>query len=328
VDVVLMGAGIPSSIPGVIARLARWEDAELRLSVEDNQQDEPVQMRFSPRELFGLPAPPLRRPQFLAIVSSHVIAKALQKKANGPVDGFVIEDYTAGGHNAPPRKARRGEAVFASGFSSADVPDLAEFRALGVPFWLAGSCATPERLRAARAAGAAGVQIGTPFAFCDESAILPELKRDVVERAKRRRLSVVTDFEASPTGYPFKRIVREEQPEEIAALRARARVCDLGYLRRPYHDAAGRLGYRCAGEPVQTYLHKGGDEADTANKLCLCNQLLATIGLAQERDTGVELPLLTAGEELSEIARFVGPLQSSYTAGDVIRFMQGRAPAA
>ncbi|MFE5539248.1 hypothetical protein [Streptomyces sp. NPDC056492] len=48
-----------------------------------------------------------------------------------------------------------------------DRPDLARMAALGLPFWLAGGQASPEAVAAARAAGAAGVQIGSAFALCE-----------------------------------------------------------------------------------------------------------------------------------------------------------------
>ena len=47
--------------------------------------------------------PTLLRPRFLAIIASNALATTLTKKANGKVDGFVIEGPIAGGHNAPPR---------------------------------------------------------------------------------------------------------------------------------------------------------------------------------------------------------------------------------
>lgn len=47
--------------------------------------------------------PPLTRPKFLPIIASNVLAVTLVRKANGRVDGFVIEGPIAGGHNAPPR---------------------------------------------------------------------------------------------------------------------------------------------------------------------------------------------------------------------------------
>jgi nitronate monooxygenase len=324
VDVVLMGAGIPLAIPGALDRLARFEPVELRLNVEDCPPGESHVLRFAPLDYFSEDSGPLKRPDFFAIVSSHVIAKTLARKANGRVDGFVVEDHTAGGHNAPPRKGRALSNPDGPAFGPADVPDLAQFRAPGLPFWIAGSAGSAARLESALLHGAHGVQLGTAFAYCEESAITPELKRDVIARARARRLKVVTDFEASPTGYPFKRVEREGLDDELTRQRGRERVCDLGYLRRPHSTEKG-VSYRCPGEPVAAYLWKGGKEPDTVNKLCLCNQLLATIGLGQKRETGDELPLLTAGEELAEIAAFVDPRSGSYSAERVVRIVTGRA---
>ena len=95
--------------------------------------------------------PPLARPRFLAIVSSDIVAKTMLRRGSGAVEGFVVEDYTAGGHNAPPRRRGGAGDVPTPGFSEADAPRLEGVRALGLPFWVAGSCASPERLVAAQA---------------------------------------------------------------------------------------------------------------------------------------------------------------------------------
>jgi len=55
--------------------------------------------------------------------------------------------------------------------------------------------------------------------------------------------------------------------------------------------------------------------------MCLCNSLLATIGLAQARDGGrVEPPLLTSGDELIRIGGFLGG-RTRYSAADVISYL-------
>jgi nitronate monooxygenase len=53
-------------------------------------------------------------------------------------------------------------------YGERDGIDLEKIRELGLPFWLAGGYGAPEKLRQALAAGAAGVQAGTAFAFCAE----------------------------------------------------------------------------------------------------------------------------------------------------------------
>jgi NAD(P)H-dependent flavin oxidoreductase YrpB (nitropropane dioxygenase family) len=92
------------------------------------------------------------------------------------VDGFIVEAPTAGGHNAPPRGklqlSERGEPIY----GERDEPDLGVIAELGLPFWLAGMRAEPESLADALGLGAQGIQVGTAFAFCDESGFRQDLK--------------------------------------------------------------------------------------------------------------------------------------------------------
>ena len=52
--------------------------------------------------------------------------------------------------------------------------------------------------------GAAGVQVGTAFAFCEESGIQAETKRQAIALSRLGQARVFTDPVASPTGFPFK----------------------------------------------------------------------------------------------------------------------------
>jgi NAD(P)H-dependent flavin oxidoreductase YrpB (nitropropane dioxygenase family) len=319
VSSVLMGAGIPVAIPGILDRLAAGRAVELALDVEGALPGERFTTAFDPAAFCGGHAPTLLRPRFFAIVSSATVASVLKRKATGTVDGFIVEGPSAGGHNAPPRGraplSAEGEPVY----GPRDAPDLAAFRALGLPFWLAGSCAGPERLRAARAAGAAGIQVGTAFAFCAESGLLPRWKRRVLERSRAGEARVHTDPVASPTGFPFKVLQLEGSMSDAAPCEARERVCDLGYLRHAYRRDDGRLGWRCPGEPEPVYARKGGDPQDTAGRKCVCNGLLANIGLGQVLASGErERPLLTAGDDVADVARFLPDGADSYSAHDVI----------
>ena len=98
------------------------------------------------------------------MISAASLAATLARKATGVVDGFVVEGPTAGGHNAPPRGQMRinenGEPLY----GERDVVKLAEMRAIGAPFWLAGGMGSPEALGYALSEGAAGIQVGTLFA--------------------------------------------------------------------------------------------------------------------------------------------------------------------
>lgn len=327
-DYVLMGAGIPRSIPGALDRLAVGEPAELKIDVEGALAGEEYINTFDPRQFGNGCLPTVKRPQFLGIVASATLAMTLAKKANGHVDGFVVEGDTAGGHNAPPRGplqlSPKGEPVY----GPRDVADLDKIRELGLPFWLAGSHGRCGQLAAALARGAAGIQVGTAFAFCNESGLQPELKRRALELSAARSAHVFTDPVASPTGFPFKVLQMEGTLSAKPVYDARERICDLGYLRHLYRKADGTVGYRCPAEPVNDFLRKGGTAEAAAGRKCLCNGLVANIGLGQLRpESSPELALLTAGDDVARIAEFIPAGCHSYTAADVVnRLLQSTSP--
>jgi NAD(P)H-dependent flavin oxidoreductase YrpB (nitropropane dioxygenase family) len=317
VDYVIMGAGIPREIPAVLDAFAEHRPARLRFDVEGDRSDTPGYLEFDPAEHWS-PEWPLLRPRFLGVVSTATLAATLARKATGLVDGFIVEGPTAGGHNAPPRGQirvnDRGEPIY----GERDVVDLAEMRAIGAPFWLAGGLGSQEALGYALAEGAAGIQVGTLFAYADESGIAEPVKQRVLDAVRSGTVSVKTDPRASPTGFPFKvvsyaDIVGAPQVE-------RERNCDLGYLRVAARTAKG-LVYRCAAEPVEDFVAKGGDPAETIGRRCLCNGLTATIGLAQTRDPDVEEPpLVTSGDALLSLDRFLGG-RLAYRAIDVLDYL-------
>ena len=204
VSCVLMGAGIPMKIPGVLDLLTDHQRATYPLHVTGAKDGGDTMLSFTPTEFMECSLPPLPRPRFLAIISSSALALTLAKKANGKVDGFVVEGPTAGGHNAPPRGqlklSEAGEPVY----GERDRVDLPKIRDLDLPFWIAGGYGSPEGLRSARQAGAAGVQVGTAFAFCAESGMRDDYKAAVLDQVARGNVRVFTDPLASPAGFPFK----------------------------------------------------------------------------------------------------------------------------
>lgn len=324
VDYVLMGAGIPREIPGALDALAGHRAATMRFDVEGLAPDEAEHLTFTPAEHWTTPPAALRRPRFLAIVSATSLATTLARKANGRVDGFVVEGPTAGGHNAPPRGELRLDERGQPVYGERDVVDLAKLRDLGLPFWLAGGTGSPDGMQAALAAGAAGIQVGTLFAYCDESGLAPALRRQVLAGVAAGQVRIHTDPRASPTGYPFKVV---ELDGVATQDERRERVCDLGYLRTAYRTASGTIGYRCAAEPVATYVAKGGDRADTEGRRCLCNGLAANVGHPQRRAGGAEEPpLLTSGDDLLALGGFLGG-RAHYGAADVIDYLLAGAGA-
>ena len=317
VDYVLMGAGIPRAIPGALDCLAAGQPAQLKIDVIGALPGEEFLSTFDPRAFCNGQPPVSKRPQFLGIVASATLAMTLAKKANGRVDGFVVEGDTAGGHNAPPRGALQLNAIGEPIYGERDVVDLEKIRALGLPFWLAGSYGRPGRLADALCLGAAGVQVGTAFAFCNESGLRPELKQLALQMSRAGTARVFTDPVASPTGFPFKVVQMEGTLSHADQYGARTRICDLGYLRHLYRKPDGTPGYRCPAEPVDDFVKKGGTVADAQGRKCLCNGLVANVGLAQVRsDLDQELALMTAGDDVANVAQFLKPGCDSYTAAD------------
>jgi nitronate monooxygenase len=332
VDYVLMGAGIPRAIPGIVDRLSRGEPVELSLDVHGAEPSDHFVARLDPKDLFGCSLPQLHRPRFVAIVSSAVLATALARKATGYVDGFVVEGPTAGGHNAPPRGPLqcndRGEPIY----GPRDCPDLEVFRSLKRPFWLAGSYDSAEKVVEALDAGATGVQVGSAFAFCEESGLDSRLKRTAIDMCRRGTVDVFTDPVASPTGFPFKVLSLPGTLSDPDVYQNRQRYCGLGYLRQAYKKPDGSFGWRCPAENDAAYVAKGGKHNDAIGRKCLCNALLANVGLGQRRNNGdAELPLVTCGDTIQtqHLVDFLSsPTANSYTAENVVRSLLSRLPSA
>lgn len=330
VDYVLMGAGIPLEIPGLLDQYARGEAGSITLTVEGVPREELISLSFDPAAVLASPPTTLKRPAFLAIVSSNVLAKTMVSRASGVVDGIVVEDHTAGGHNAPPRGTLQLNAEGEPIYGDKDRVDAARMVELKVPFWLAGSRSDSGAVETSRRTGAQGVQVGTLFAFCRESAFLPELKRRFLQMVEAGKMRIFTHPEASPTGYPIKIARLEDTVGEDAEFFRRPRVCNLGLLRHIYrkNDAgqellpSSRLGYRCPAEPVAAWVGKGGSKEEARNARCLCNSLLAAVGLAMEYAGGyLERPLLVPGEYLESLRVLIKKVGLDYTAADVIRFL-------
>ena len=326
VDYVVMGAGVPTQIPGILEQLARGLPVDVPLNLIGTIAPEEVPLlHFDPARY--LPSHALHRPKFLGIVSSHVLATALSKRSNGPVDGFVVERPIAGGHNAPPRGQFNVDAEGNPEYGERDRVDFEVMRALKVPFWIGGGITTPQDVQAAFDLGAAGVQVGTLFACCRESGMDAILREQILSAVQSGDVDVITSTRASPTGYPFKVASAAGTISETAIYEARERKCDLGYLREAYVKVDGGIGYRCPGEPVSAYVRKGGPVEDTVGRTCLCNGLMSTVGLGQVRANGEqEPPIITIGDCVNEIRPLlVG--KRSYGAADVIAHLGKRITA-
>lgn len=320
VDHVLMGAGIPKEMPRVLTEFAAGRPG--RLTIEVANQTRPHVAVLDPRTYLGADLPSLRRPEFIAIISLHVLGSYLARDPEIRPDGFVVEGPVAGGHSAPPRGKFALDELGQPIYSPKDEADIAKMVTLGLPFWLAGAWATPERVAAARAAGAEGVQCGTVFALAEESGLAPQLRARLLAELADGTLMVRNDALASPTGFPFKVAQLDGTLSDPAVYAARERICDLGYLRAPAERADGSVVYRCASEPVHMYERKGGDPADTVGRKCLCNALFSNIGMPQVRKSGyVEEPAITLGQDLEGARGLLARHPDGWRAADVIDWL-------
>lgn len=320
VDYILMGAGIPSEIPHLLNLLAQNEPVSLNVDVDGATQ--PYKETFYPKTFTGITLPPLHRPKFLAIVSAHVLAAYLAKDELTKPDGFIIEGFTAGGHNAPPRGTMVLDGDGQPIFGPRDEADIQKVAKVGLPFWLAGGQSTPEQVRAAQAFGAVGVQVGTIFSLAEESGIQPNIRQELLDHLGTGNLIVRTDPFASPTGFPFKVATLPDTLSDEEVYEARPRLCDLGYLRVPYERSPGVVGYRCPSEPSHVYLRKGGEEQDLTDRKCLCNALMSNVGLGQTRADGYsEPPLITLGADLSGAKELLKSHPNGWDATEAVQYL-------
>jgi NAD(P)H-dependent flavin oxidoreductase YrpB (nitropropane dioxygenase family) len=328
VDHVLMGAGNPADLPVLLDRLAGHRPVALPVRVQGTTSaDGDFAIHFDPRDLAGDAASPLHRPRLDAIVASVDLATALVADSATRPDGFVVEGYTAGGHNAPPRGPRRLDQRGQPIYDDRDGVEPQQLAGLGVPYWMAGSYGTPAALAHAVSGGAAGIQVGTAFALCRESGMTDEHKHRLLDQAVNGRVSVRTDGRASPTGFPFKVAELDGTLSDELVYADRQRICDLGALRSAYRKPDGTIGYRCPSEPVAVYERHGGRPANTIDRRCLCNALLATAGLAQQRPDGrPEAAIVTIGADFTAVRELIARLpagQRTYTAHDVVAYLLG-----
>jgi NAD(P)H-dependent flavin oxidoreductase YrpB (nitropropane dioxygenase family) len=324
VDVVLMGAGIPAHIPAMLDALAEHRTASLPVDVVDAPEGTTYTVTLVPSEITDGSVAPLRRPVFLAIVASHVLAQYLARDIVTRPDGFVVEAPTAGGHNAPPRGTLTLDETGQPVYGPRDEIVVDKFVTLGIPFWLAGSYGSPDKLREALDSGASGVQVGTLFAMSRESGFLPELRQGLLDSLAVEALSTRTDAHASPTGFPFKVASIPGTLSDVSLREGRDALCDMGHLRTPFVRADGRVDYRCPAEPTRIFERKGGNPDSSDGRVCLCNALTASVGLGQTRKDGfTELPLVTLGDDLIGPRALLAEHPLGWSAAQAVAYLRG-----
>lgn len=161
---------------------------------------------------FGLPAPELvariKRWGSLVLSSATTVSEALWLQAHG-VDAIVAQGLEAGGH--------RG--MFLSNDLSTQVgtfallPQIAQ--AVQLPVIAAGGIASAEGIAAAKALGAAGVQMGTAY-LCSQEATTSALHRHALRSPDAQHTALTNLFSGRPARGIVNRLMRELGPISLA----------------------------------------------------------------------------------------------------------------
>jgi nitronate monooxygenase len=150
------------------------------------------------------------------------------------------------------------------------------------------------------------------------------MKQTAINQLLEGKIQIFTDPVVSPTGFPFKVASLKGTLADPEVFRNRIKVCDIGYLRELYRKEDGTIGYRCAAEPEDMFLAKGGTPEAIVGRKCICNGLFAAAGMPQIRlGRYKEPPIVTLGDEAINIARFCKNGASHYTVEDVIKTILG-----
>jgi nitronate monooxygenase len=157
---------------------------------------------------FGLPAPELlarvRGWGAKVLSSATTVDEALWLEAHG-ADAIIAQGFEAGGH--------RG--IFLSQDVSEQVGTLALLpqivQAVRVPVIAAGGIVDAHGVAAAKALGAAGVQVGTAYLLCPE-ATTSAVHRAALKSAASRHTALTNLFSGGPARGIVNRLMRELGP--------------------------------------------------------------------------------------------------------------------
>jgi nitronate monooxygenase len=142
------------------------------------------------------------------ISSATTVDEACWLEKHG-ADAIIAQGYEAGGHSGTFLEHDRKRAVASQAGTFALVPQVAD--AVSVPVIAAGGIGDGRGIAAAFALGAAGVQIGTAFLLCAETAT-PPLYREALRNARLNRTVVTNVFSGRPARALVNRLAAEIGP--------------------------------------------------------------------------------------------------------------------
>ncbi len=211
-----------------------------------------------------------------------------------------------------PSSTSAGEAIY----GERDQVDLAKIRELGLPFWLAGGYGTARkaargaRRRRGRASKSARRSRSAPNRGCGKTTSARCSRKSP---PGRRRSPPIRS--PRPTGFPFK--VAQLGRDALRARRLQGPGAHLrsGLPARSVPDAKTERSATAArpSRNRSTY-RRAAKLEETDGRKCICNALLATVGYPQVRKGHrVEPGIVTSGNDLTDIGRFMPPRTGSNT---------------
>ena len=303
VDALLCGAGVPMELPDILAKLRAGENLEYRPLTGTGTNAALEVEADGVADLLSAQSEPWMMPILSNFAFCTRLLDTWKTKYNTEPAAFILENHTAGGHNAPPRNHES--------FSEAD--DLTGYfdkvMKLGWPVYVAGAFpegGTAADLKFWQERGAAGIQVGSRFALCSDSGMRPDLRDRVIAANRDGSLAVGTDMRMSPTGYPMKFAALAGTLSDPEVKATQRHVCNLGYLVKSsvqiLPDGKERETYVCPAMPADQFQKQGGgDGSEQEGKICLCNALLATAGF----NSPEEPALVTLGESGRQVTQLL-----------------------
>jgi len=277
IDAIIGGAGVPMELLEIVEKLRRGEDLYYSplystTSTVGFKQDGMSEYLSQ----FDLP---MLVPIFSNYTFSKKIVDVWTKKHGRKPDFIVLEDYNAGGHNAPARN------------KICHTPEVDGVEAyfdqcltLGVPLIVAGAyppgVSSSDLLGYWTDRGAYGIQVGSPFALCEETGMRSDLRDRIIAGNRAGTTKIVTSLQYSPTKFPLKGVIMEGTLTDPEVYNARVRECRYGYLRQEFEGALV-----CPAMPLEQYMRlcpsksKEQCESDCEGRICLCEGLPSTVGV-------------------------------------------------
>lgn len=162
---------------------------------------------------FGLPSPELvarvKSWGSLVLSSATTVAEALWLQAHG-ADAIIAQGLEAGGH----RGMFLTDELSTQVGTFALLPQIVQ--AVQLPVIAAGGISSAAGIAAAKALGAAGVQIGTAY-LCSHEATTSALHRSALQSPAAQHTALTTLFSGRPARGIVNRLMRELGPLNAAA---------------------------------------------------------------------------------------------------------------